>query len=105
MNDKCYRRGMHTRSILHYFGNGVVSHKKAKRHVRLSSVLRELKKRGLYGKFLLVMAAAYGHRYDEHPKDRLDSFLAQTFCHHTLGWFIDDVGKWTPPNNFKRIII
>ena len=94
MNDIRYRRGRHTRSRLH-----------PKRYVRLSSVLRELKKRGLYGKFLLVMAAAYGHRYDEHPKDRLDSFLAQTFCHHTLGWFIDDVRKWTPPNNFKRIII
>lgn len=103
MNDKCYRRGRHTRSVLHY--NGVVSHKKTKRHVRLSSVLRELKKRGLYGKFLLAMAAACGHRYEEHPKDRLDSFLTQTFYHHTLGWFIDDVGKWTPPNSFKRIII
>ena len=105
MNDRRYRRGRRTRSILHYFGNGVVSHKKRKRYVRLSSVLRELKKRGLYGKFLLVMAEACGHSYEKRPKDRLDSFLTQTFYHHTLGWFIGDVGKWTPPNNFKRIII
>lgn len=105
MNDRCYRRGRNTRSTLHYFGNGATPNKKRKRHVRLSSVLRELKKRGLYGKFLLAMAAACGHRYEERPKDRLDSFLTQTFYHHTLGWFIDDVGKWTPPNSFKRIII
>jgi hypothetical protein len=106
MNDKKYKRYSRSRDRLHYFGIGsVFPRKKLKRYVRLGTVLRELKKRGLYAKFLLAMAAACGHRFEEHPKDRLDSFLEQTFFHHSLGWFVDDVEKWSKPNKFHRIII